>query len=95
MKMQISNMKNGWSWSVHGVLLSGIVYSVLALVSEPAYAAACAPYCENYRAYAETICNHWPPGSGGVSSFECPVAGSSPEYFSFACGNGYQEDNYC
>jgi hypothetical protein len=69
-------------WVVGFVLLSGLVYSMVILSTESAYASGC--NCPTQAQYdAQATC----AGRGGVQNVWCPVF-NNPNEYEFRCGSG-------
>ncbi len=88
--MQIKGIRTFGKWGLCLVVLAGLVYSIVGLTAEPAYAASCtASTCNAVRAHANAVC-----GYGSVLEFDCPVA-PGYDYWFFECFSGYQEAGAC
>lgn len=72
-------MRSVRTWLLYVILLTGMVYSALALTAKPVYAAGC--NCQQAQSGVLLFCS----GHGGVGGFWCT---NGAQTFTFFCRDG-------
>ena len=82
--MKVRIVREARKWILGTVLLAGLVFSAVTLISMPAYA-RCLDCAEAYQA-AYAFCTSPLGGHRGLNTFICPY--NTNEWY-FACNDGY------